>query len=164
MKNKSEYALLIILAFLMIFGLIGWAVSPEDESGQPLLLLPGVKEVEEYRRKANSWTEDMKLLDGRLAVLLNGNTSSLYTQSKNAQDLFSDYVALVQDIENTEAPAALTGLKNMLSNSSNAYINACQSALIWVSNSSAENLVYTEQLVDTAQDLLRELESSTWMD
>ena len=79
MKNKSEYALLIVLAFLMIFGLIGWAVSPEDESGQPLLLLPGVKEVEEYRRKANNWTEDMKVQTDRLTILLNVNAIRMCT-------------------------------------------------------------------------------------
>lgn len=161
-RNKSEVALIVTLLVVVVFGVVGWLVTPKDEKGQPILLLPDVKSVEDYRRKAKDWTEEFGLLDGRLAVLLSGNSKSLYSQSRNSQELFSDYVKLAQKIENTEAPAALTGLKDMLANTSVAYLTACQSALVWVSNDSEENLVSTETLVNDAQQYMKELENSTW--
>lgn len=162
MKNKPEIAVYIILGALVLFGVIGWMVTPKDEHGQPILLLPDVKNVEEYRKKAIGWTEDLQLLDGRLAVLLSGNPQSLYTQSRNSQDLFADYVKITQEIENAESPAALTGLKDDLLNTATSYLNACQSALIWVSDPTNDNLVSTEAMAKEAKTLLKELEQSTW--
>lgn len=161
-RNKSEIALILITAALIIFGVVGWLVTPKDEKGQPILLLPDVKAVENYRRKAKDWTEEFGLLDGRLAVLLSGNTKSLYSQSKSSQDLFADFVKLAKEVENAEAPVALTGLKDTLINTSYSYLSATQSALVWVSDPSAENLVSTETLVKDAQLLKSELENSTW--
>ena len=163
MITKTQLAIFITLVAVIVFGVVGWIVTPKDEKGQPVLLLPDVKSVEDYRRKAKSWTEELKLLDGRLAVLVSGNPKSLYSQSRNSQNLFSDYVKISQKIENAEAPAALTGLKDMLFNTSVAYLNAGQSALIWVSNPSDENLASTETLINDAKDYLKELEHSTWM-
>lgn len=161
--NKSELTLIIVLILLIAFGIVGWTMTPTDDRGQPLLLLPDVKKVEDYRKDAKNWTEELTLLDGRLAVLMSDNSNDLYSQSKDSQDLFNDYINIVKDIENTEAPAALTGLKNMLDDTASSYLNACQSALIWVSNSTDENHVATENLVAEAQNKLNELEKSTWM-
>lgn len=161
-RNKSEASLIFITLALVIFGVVGWLVTPKDEKGQPILLLPDVKSVEDYRRKAKDWTEDFGLLDGRLAVLLSGNTKSLYSQSNSSQKIFSDYVKLAQEIENTEAPAALTGLKDTLVNTAYGYLSACQSALKWVSDPSTENLDATKALVKEAQQSFSELENSTW--
>jgi hypothetical protein len=161
--SKGELALIIVLILLVVFGIVGWTLTPTDDRGQPLLLLPDVKKVEDYRKQAKNWAEQLTLLDGRLAVLLNDNSNDLYSQSKDSQDLFDDYINIVKDIENTEAPAALTGLKNMLDDTSTSYLNACQSALIWVSNSTDENRATTENLVTEAHNKLNELENSTWM-
>lgn len=163
MRNKSEITLIIIVISILVFGAIGWRTTPKDEKGQPVLLLPDVKKVEDYRRKSGGWVEELKLLDGKLAVLMSGNTDSLYSQSKNSQDLFADYVKLAQEVENTEAPASLTGLKDELINTTYAYLNAGQSALKWVSTPTTENFDTTQDFIETAQSLLSNLEKNTWI-
>jgi hypothetical protein len=161
--NRSEKALLIIVLTILVFGIVGWLATPEDEKGQPILLLPSVKKIEDYRAKAEGWTEELRLLDGRLAVLMAGNSKSLFSQSQSSQDLFEDYVKLTQAINNAEAPSALTGLKDLLLNTSAAYLDASQSALRWVSTPSDDNLTATKELINNAQDILAELESNTWI-
>jgi len=161
--TKGELTLIIVLILLIAFGIVGWTMTPSDSRGQPVLLLPDVKKVEDYHKEAKHWAEELTLFDGRLAVLISDNSNDLYSQSKDSQDLFNDYINIVKDIENTEAPAALTGLKSMLDDTASSYLNACQSALIWVSNSTDENHVATENLVAEANNKLNELENSTWM-
>lgn len=161
--SKNELVLIGIIILGAIFGIVGWTTTPTDDRGQPLLLLPDVKKVEDYRKKAKNWVEELTLLDGRLAVLMGGNSNDLYSQSKSSQNLFNDYVNIVKEIENTESPAALTGLKNMLDETASSYLNACQSALIWVSNATDENHAATENLINDAQNNLNQLENSTWM-
>jgi len=163
MRNKSEITLIVILLLIVVFGAVGWRTTPKDEKGQPVLLLPDVKRVEDYRKKAGKWTDELKLLDGKLAVLMSGNTNSLFSQSKSSQDLFADFVKIAQEVENTESPASLTGLKDALLNTIYAYLNAGQSALKWVSNPSSENFETTQELIVTAQDFLSELEKNTWI-
>lgn len=163
MGNKSETTLIIIALLVIAFGVIGWQTTPKDEKGQPLLLLPDVKKVEDYRQKAEKWVEELKTLDGKLAVLMSGNSNSLFSQSKNSQDLFAAYVKVAQDIQNTEAPASLTGLKDELLNTAYAYLNAGQASLKWVSNPSNDNFDATQERIETAQDLLSKLETNTWI-
>jgi hypothetical protein len=92
-----------------------------------------------------------------------GNSKSLFSQSQSSQDIFEDYVKLTQAINNAEAPSALTGLKDLLLNTSAAYLDASQSALRWVSTPSDDNLTATKELINNAQDILAELESNTWI-
>jgi len=44
----------ILLSLAVIFTIIGAVVSPLDELGKPVLLLPEVKAVEDYRRSAQT--------------------------------------------------------------------------------------------------------------
>ena len=163
MRSKSEVTLIIVLVVVVVFTTVGWLVTPTNEKGQPVLLLPDVKKVEDYRLKAANWTEEFRILDGRMASLMSGNTRSLYSQSKSSQDLFSDLVRLAQEIQNTEAPASLTGLKDSLLATSDSYLNAGQAALKWVSNPTTENNDMAQVLIDAAQESLSELEGNTWI-
>jgi hypothetical protein len=163
MRSKSEVTLVVVLVVVVVFTAVGWAVTPINEKGQPVLLLPDVKKVEEYRSKAANWTEEFRILDGRIASLMSGNSRSLYSQSKSSQDLFEDFVKLAQEIQNTEAPASLTGLKDSLLTTSDSYLNAGQAALKWVSNPTTENYDLAQTLIDLAQESLSELEGNTWI-
>ena len=163
MRSKSEITLVIVFVVAIVFGVVGWMVTPTNEKGQPILLLPDVKKVEDYRSKAVKWSKEFQILDGRLATLMSGNSASLYSQSNTSQDLFADYVKLAQEIQNTEAPASLTGLKDSLLGTSDTYLNAGQAALKWVSNPTTENYELAQSLIDTAQESLSLLESNTWI-
>lgn len=163
MKSKSEITLIIVFVIATVFGVVGWLVTPTNEKGQPILLLPDVKKVEEYRSTAVKWAKEFQILDGRMATLMSGNTNSLYSQSKSSQDLFADYVKLEQEIQNSEAPASLTGLRESLLTTSNAYLNAGQAALKWVSNPTTETYELAQSLIDIAQESLSLLENNTWI-
>ena len=45
---------LILMGIAVLFTIIGAFVSPLDEQGKPVLLLPEVMEVENYRRSAQA--------------------------------------------------------------------------------------------------------------
>ncbi len=161
--NKTEIILLAALALVVVFGLIGWVSSPLDENGRPVMLLPDVKAVEDYRRQAVSWTEDLRLLDGRLSTLLAGNSEDLLGQSRSAQNSFQDSLNIVQEIDYTDAPPALVGLRESLSNTSLAYLEASRGILRWVSSPNQANRDQAANLIKAAQAKLYDLESSTWL-
>lgn len=60
---------LAIPALAILLG-IGWFASPRDVNNRPLLLLPDVKAVEEYRRLVNHWRDESRLVDGEIALIL----------------------------------------------------------------------------------------------
>ncbi len=60
----------LLLPLALILTVVGALSSPRDAQGQPLLLLPDVKAVEDYRLSMTSSTANMQLLDGEIAALL----------------------------------------------------------------------------------------------
>jgi hypothetical protein len=60
----------ILLSLAVIFTIIGTLVSPLDEQGKPVLLLPEVKAVEDYRRSAQTWISELTVLDGEIARVI----------------------------------------------------------------------------------------------
>ncbi len=161
-KCKSEYYLIAALVVVVALGVIGWLASPIDETGRPVLLLPDAKKVEDYRRQARSWADDLRLLDGQLATLLAGN-GDLLSQSREGQNAFEDCLAIAKDADVTEAPPALAGLRSMAINTSLAYLEASRSVLLWISAPKQENYDQAVLLVQAAREQLYELEASSWI-
>jgi hypothetical protein len=60
----------ILLGVAVLFTMIGVFVSPLDDQGKPVLLLPEVKAVEDYRRSAQSWISELVVLDGEIAHVI----------------------------------------------------------------------------------------------
>ena len=58
-ERKTEYYLFAFLLLVIVLGLVGWAFSPLDSEGRPILLLPDVKKVEDYRKKIGGWAGTM---------------------------------------------------------------------------------------------------------
>jgi hypothetical protein len=162
-NNKSEYYLIAALVVVVILGVVGWLASPFDNSGRPLLLLPDVKRVEDYRRQARTWADDLRLLDGRLATLLSGSTGDLLSQSREGQNAFEDSLAIAKATDVAEAPPALAGLRSMIVNTSLSYLEASRSVLLWISAPKQENYDRAVLLVQTARQQLYELEASEWI-
>lgn len=161
--NKTEILLAFVLALVVVLGVVGWLSSPMDENGRPVLLLPDVKAVEDYRRQAANWAQELRLLDGNLALLLSGNRNDLLGQSRTAQNVFQDCLNIAQEIDYTDAPPALVGLRESLTNTSVAYLEASRGILRWVSAPDQANLEQAKKYLTSAQARLRELESSTWL-
>ena len=131
--NKADEISVPILALIIpataILLVIGWLASPRDENDQPLLLLPDVKAVEEYRRLANHWRDELRLVDGEIALTLAGDTSDLFGQSRLAQNTLEHNLRIIQEIDQHDAPATLVGLQEELKRVSQSYLESSRLAL-----------------------------------
>jgi hypothetical protein len=154
---------LIIPAVILLMG-IGWAASPRDENGRPLLLLPDVKAVEEYRRLANHWRDELRLVDGEVALTLAGDQTDLFGQSRQAQTTFEHSLRIVQEIDRHDAPATMAGLQEELKRVSQSYLEASRLAMRWLSLPEKGNHEQAQSKLAEARNTLNQLESSQWLE
>ena len=159
---RLSYRWLLLALGLLLIGL-GWLASPRDAQGRPLLLLPDVKAVEDYRRAATHNAAGLRLLDGEIATLLQGQNPDLFTQSRQAQAAFEHALAIAQKIDIQSAPPALAGLREASAQTASTYLEASRLALRWVSLPQASNLAIAEDQLAQAQQELETLEDSQWL-
>jgi hypothetical protein len=151
-----------VVCLLLI--LLGWLASPVDRlTGRPLLLLPDVKAVEDYRRQAASWMTDLRMLDSDLAQLLAGDVGDLFEQSRRSQAVLERAARLVKAIDVHPAPPTLSGLQMKISQAALAYLETAHTASDWVSVPDEEHYMKAEQALNKARTLLDELEESQWL-
>lgn len=148
----------------VILTVIGWSASPTDENGRPLLILADVRAVEAYRRQAASWDKELRLVDGEINAVLTGDPADLFGQSRQAQTTFEHILRVSQEIDRQDAPPALTGLKEQLTQVSTAYLDAARLALQWLSISNQANLDQVQQKLSEARSDINVLEGSQWME
>ena len=160
--SKSEYCLVVSLILVIALGVTGWLASPLDGAGHPLLLLPDVKRVEDYRRQVGKWAEQLRLLDGQLATLLSGS-GDLLSQSREGQRAFEGSLVIAKEADTWAAPPALSGLRAMVVTTSLAYLEASRGVMLWISAPKQENYTEAVQLVRAAREQLSELEESSWI-
>ena len=155
-----SWFLLPVALFLTVLGALS---SPRDTLGRPLLLLPDVKAVEEYRRSMSSATAAMQLLDGEIAALLAGQNTDLFTQSRQAQAAFEHALHIAQEVDVQTAPPALDGLRGTATTTASAYLEAARLALRWVSLPEETNRTAAENSLAQARQQLKTLEESKWL-
>jgi hypothetical protein len=162
--NLASWAWIAGAAACLLLILVGWLASPIDSlNGRPILLLPDVKMVEDYRRQASGWVDDLRLVDSDLAQLLAGNTDDLFEQSRRSQAVLDHAARLAQAIDVHAAPPALSGLQLELVQTALAYLEAARAASGWVSVPDEEHYLQAERTLDQAHQMLRELEGSQWL-
>jgi hypothetical protein len=154
---------LLIIPTMVILVLIGWFASPLDDRGRPLLLLPDIKAVEDYRRLALSWNEELHLVDGEIAKFLADETYDLYGQSRQAQRTTERVLKTVQAIDRKEAPPTLIGLREDLKLVSISYLESSRLVLRWLSMPDQANRNQVEQSLTKARSGLKELERNQWL-
>lgn len=153
----------LLLPLALILSVLGIMSSPRDAQGRPLLLLPDVKAVEEYRRSMSSATAEMQLLDGEIAALIAGQNTDLFTQSRQAQAAFEHAMRIAQEVDVQSAPPALDGLRGIAASTASAYLEAARLALRWVSLPQEENRTEAENSLAQARQQLKTLEDSKWL-
>ena len=154
----------LIIPTSLILLLIGWAASPRDANNRPLLLLPDVKAVEEYRRLANIWRDELRLVDGDIALTLAGDTSDLFGQSRQAQNTLEHNLRILQEIDRHDAPATMVGLQEQLKSVSQSYLESSRLALRWLSQPDQSNYELAQSKLTEARNMLVEMESSQWLE
>lgn len=148
----------------VLFTLIGAAASPHDELGQPVLLTRAVRAVTQYRREILDWTAEMDLLDGRIALVLDGtDPADLFAQSRSAQTALEKAAALVSAVDQAEVPPAGAGVHAEISAAALAYLEAARDALMWVSAPGEDSRGQALQQLEQARLLRAALRENAWL-
>lgn len=154
----------ILLGLAVVFTLIGILVSPLDDLGKPVLLLPEVKAVEDYRRSAQSWVSELIRLDGEIALVIAADRQGdLFSQSRAAQQALQHAVQLVQEVDRTRVPPIGMGLHEQVFATSLAYLEAARGALQWISAPVQENQEQALQELEHARQMKSDLERTPWL-
>jgi hypothetical protein len=155
-------SILVILAMLVLLA-IGGIASPRNEDGRPLLLLPDVRSVEDYRRLAREMDKQLIIVDGKIAATLGGNVNDLFEQTRRAQDAFEHILRISEELDRQDAPPALVGLKEDLNQTAMIYLEAARLTLRWLSIPNQTNSELAQAKLADAQVKLTELEKSQWL-
>lgn len=162
--RRETIATIVISLLLLVFGLIGYAASPLDDAGRPVLLLPDVRAVEEYRRSVSGWAGRWRALDTALQEIVAGDANSdLLAVSRQAQRTFEQTVALAREVDAAESPASMLGLREQASASALAYVEASVDVARWVSAPLVENRDAAQQALAGAGQSLAALEQNEWI-
>lgn len=152
-----------LVPLLVLLTVMGWLASPSDAKGRPLLLLPDIKAVEEYRRLAITWVAELRLANVEVASVYAGDFVDLFDQTRRAQRALEEALWLVQEMDWSETPPAMAGLKEALSRAAQANLEAARWALRWLGSPNEENTQNTQQKLAEAESILEELESNRWL-
>ncbi len=148
---------------VLLLGL-GLFISPRDKNDRPILLMPDVKAVEDYRRSLSSWHSRLLELDGRIAKVLSNNyAGDLFSQSSEGQKILNETVQLLHEMDQTSTPPAAVPARNMIVKAGSATLDASRSMLAWVSAPTPANLKAAQQTLAGARTTLSDLETSQWM-
>ncbi|MCG2787680.1 MAG: hypothetical protein L6461_21550 [Anaerolineae bacterium] len=152
-----------IIPVLLVFLILGYAFSPTDQDNRPILLLPDIRAVEEYRVAIVRWREQAQELDTQISTILSGKYGDdLFTRSRESQKMIDAGVRLIQNIEQKKTPTAATPARSISLRMTSAYLEAARTTLLWTTAPNEENLAKAQYQLEIARQTLAELESSEW--
>lgn len=154
----------LLLVFALIFSVIGYFVSPHDEDGKPVLLLPEVRQMETYRRSANEWIQDFRALDSQIATIAANQQSDLFSQSREAQTALQQAVQLAQEVDRTAFPPSAISLHDDLAATSLTYLEAARKMMIWVGAPKETNRSQLDTSLSAARQSFETLENNKWLE
>lgn len=154
----------VLLGLVILFTILGGLVSPVDTEGKPVLLLPEVKAVEDYRRSARKWLREITVLEGEITqVHSQEGGGDLFALSKSAQSTLQHAVRIAQEVDRVEVPPLCIALHQEMLGVSQGYLEAAHSALGWVSVPREENLMKARKALSSARALKEGLEVNPWL-
>lgn len=143
---------------------IGYIFSPRDRDNRPILLLPDVKAVEDYRVALIDWQSQTRELDSQISTILSGRFGSdLFTTSRESQKMIDAGVMLLSNIEQKKTPTVATPARVMALRMASEYLEAARATLVWTTTPTEENLLKAQNHLASARILLSELEASEWI-
>lgn len=163
-EAQIQRAGIIILCLVMLLSIVGFFVSPRDGEGKPILLSPEVKAMEDYRRSAQYWMDQLRALDGEIAGLLQTDRDGdLFTQSRQAQQMLEHAVDLAKQVDQTQTPAAALGYHEQMYTATITYLEAARSGMRWVSAPEQARKDEALAKLDQARAARNTLENNAWM-
>lgn len=154
------WALVTVPIIATLIGL-GYIVSPRAADGRPVLLLPEARAIEQYRRAVGSWAQRWTMLDQHMQAIQ--TTNNLLEQSQQAQAAFTEAVAVARQVEETESPPVLLGLRDQALNLATAYVEVTVALNHWVSAPTAENETTLITAYESATIQLESLHHNAWL-
>jgi len=152
-----------VIALLISLALIGVFHNHPDAEGRPLLLLPDVWETVLYQQKAIVWQEAFNQLESELNGLLSETqVGDLLAQSQSAQKTLERAALLTSEIDQTPAPIAVSGLRELLVGTSLHYLEASRLALRWLNVPKDDTRNEALAKLQEARQALQQLEESQW--
>ena len=154
----------ILFGLAVFFTIIGAFVSPLDGQGKPVLLLPEVKAVEDYRKSAQTWISELNILDGEIGhIIAADQQGDLFSQSRSAQQALQHAVELTQQVDRTRVPPIGMGMHEQMLSTTLSYLEAARSALQWGSAPEQEDQDQAIQLLEDAREMSSGLEKNKWL-
>ena len=153
--------LTVILCSLLLIGAVN---NHPNQEGRPLLLLPDVWHAVTYQQRAGEWCRDFQDLERDLTGLVSTNqVGDLFSQTQAAQGVFERAVILTREIDQAPAPIATSGLRETLSNTALAYLEASRSTLRWLNIPKEDIRNEALTRLQAAQNSRKQLEESEWV-
>lgn len=162
--DPLQRAGVVLLVLAIIFTAVGIFVSPNDESGKPILLLPEVKQMETYRRSSFQWIDNFHSLDGQIATIAADQKGDLFSQSREAQAALQMAVHQAQEIDRTAFPPSAVSLHEALVSTSLGYLEAARKMMIWVGAPEEPKRVQMEENLNQSRQALETLEKNKWLE
>ena len=157
------YSTLLVIV-LVVFGAIGNTVSPRDSENRPVLLMPDVRAVEQYRAATALWVSEWVALDKQLRSIMEAPLGNdLLGQSRKAQQAVDQALDLSRTIEANDSPSSLIGLSAQARNAAGAYLNASMAVARFVSAPTPDNKIEAASSVMIAGRTLGDLQANEWM-
>lgn len=148
---------------IVILLVLGYLFSPRDRDSRPILLLPDVKAVEDYRVALLRWQIDARDLDMQISTVLSGRFGDdLFTTSREAQKMIDAGIRLMGNIEQQKTPTVATPARAMAVRMAAEYLEAARATLVWTTTPTDSNFNKAQGRLETARNLLSELEASEW--
>jgi len=162
--KKLQQSGWVLLGLVIFFTILGVLVSPLDAEGKPVLLLPEVRAVEDYRHSAQRWIIEVTALEGEITqVLSQGDGMDLFLLSKSAQTTLQHAVRIAQEVDRVEVPPVCIELHQEMVRVSLGYLEAARGALGWVSVPKEDNLIKANKVLESARALKTSLEVNPWL-
>lgn len=154
-----------VLAVGIVVGvtLLGYFVTPKDQSGNLLFLSPHVAQVASYQRHVQQWAREMRDTEGQMQSLLGAQTADLYTQDSALQDINQKVSSLSAEVDQTSAPDSLAGLHDLMAKAVEAHQQAASALGQWLGAPSSGTQAAAQSAIEAASGILEQVYTNPWV-
>jgi len=159
---KSVRMCLIVVSVIG-FILLGRSVSPIGNSGFPLLLSPRLLAVTTYYQETQLWIDEIREIQEQLSLLLTDTTSTLLAKDVQINYLIGEVQSLELDMDGTNVPSSLETTQNNILECLSQTQASIETTSSWILDPSESNLSAARQSLDHAEDMLEQLNLTSWV-
>lgn len=147
---------------------VGVSVTPLDDEGDLVILVPSLWATERYRVQVLVWIDELTEIDRRLTALLAqdvdaANSTELYIQGQDMQKVGEMAFSVQQRITFADMPVAMVGLGDQAKQTAEAYLESAILTSRWLNAPSETGRQETLESLERAQSQRKELEDSRWL-